>query len=57
MIRIPVSLGKRSYDVMIEAGLLARAGDHLAPLARGRTMAIVTDENLAAAPGHACRPR
>ena len=43
---IPVSLGARSYDVIVENGLLARAGDHLAPLSRGRTMAIVTDENV-----------
>jgi 3-dehydroquinate synthase len=44
--RIDVALGERSYPVLIEAGLLARAADHLAPLARGRTMAIVTDENV-----------
>jgi len=43
---IPVVLGDRSYDVIVEAGLLARAGSHLAPLARGRTMAIVADGNL-----------
>ena len=46
MTRIPVALGARSYDVVIEAGLLGRAGEHLAPLARGRRMAIVTDENV-----------
>jgi len=46
MNRIPVALGDRSYDVVIEAGLLSRAADYLAPLARGRTMAIVTDENV-----------
>jgi 3-dehydroquinate synthase len=46
MTSIPVALGDRSYDVVVEAGLLARAGTWLAPLARGRTMAIVTDENL-----------
>lgn len=43
---IPVALGDRSYDVRIERGLLAGAGDILAPLARGRRMAIVTDANL-----------
>ncbi|UZK66366.1 3-dehydroquinate synthase [Sphingomonas sp. M1-B02] len=43
---IPVALGDRSYDVRIEAGLLACAGEALAPLARGRAMPIVTDENL-----------
>ncbi|GAA0326415.1 3-dehydroquinate synthase [Sphingomonas oligophenolica] len=46
MTLVPVALGDRSYDVLVEAGLLARAGAHLAPLARGRTMAIVADENL-----------
>jgi 3-dehydroquinate synthase len=44
---IPVALGDRSYDVVIENGLLARAGPILTPLARGRRMVIVTDENLA----------
>jgi len=43
---ITVNLGARSYPIHIATGLLAQAGDHLAPLARGRTMAIVTDENL-----------
>ena len=46
MTRIPVALGDRSYDVLIETGLLARAGEHLAPLSRGRRMAIVTDANV-----------
>ena len=48
MTTIPVALGEHSYDVVIEAGLLARAGERLAPLARGRTMAIVCDENVRA---------
>ncbi|MEO5867567.1 MAG: 3-dehydroquinate synthase [Sphingomonas sp.] len=48
MIRIPVALGDRSYDVLIEAGLLARAAEHLIPLARGRRMVIVTDRNVSA---------
>ena len=43
---VRVGLGTRSYDVVIEAGLLARAAEHLKPLARGRVMAIVTDENV-----------
>ncbi|QNA83598.1 3-dehydroquinate synthase [Sphingomonas sp. So64.6b] len=43
---ITVELGARSYPVIVENGLLAKAGEHLAPLARGRTMAIVTDENV-----------
>jgi 3-dehydroquinate synthase len=43
---VTVELGDRRYPIHIEAGLLARAADHLAPLARGRTMAIVTDGNV-----------
>jgi len=43
---VQVALGARSYDVVIEDGVLGRAGPLLKPLARGRTMAIVTDENL-----------
>ena len=48
MTRIPVALAERSYHVLIESGLLARAGDHLAPFAGGRPLAIVADENVAA---------
>jgi 3-dehydroquinate synthase len=44
---ITVDLGTRSYPILIEAGLLARAADHLAPLARGR-LTIVTDEHCGA---------
>lgn len=44
---ITVALGARSYPIVIEAGLLARAADHLAPLAPCRRVAIVTDENVA----------
>jgi 3-dehydroquinate synthase len=46
MTTIKVALGARSYDVVIEAGVLARAADWLKPLSRGRRMAIVTDENV-----------
>lgn len=48
MIRINVELGDRGYPVLIEPGLIARAAQHLAPLARGRPMAVVSDANLAA---------
>ncbi|MFS0770873.1 3-dehydroquinate synthase [Sphingomonas sp. 1P08PE] len=44
--KVTVALGDRSYPIFIESGLLARAGEHLGPLARGRPMAIVTDENV-----------
>jgi len=43
---VAVELGARRYEVVIEAGLLARAHRWLAPLARGRTVPIVTDSNL-----------
>ena len=44
---VPVSLGSRSYDIVIERGLLGRAAAHLKPLSRGRSMAIVSDANVA----------
>ena len=44
---VRVALGERSYDVIIDSGLLARSGTLLKPLARGRTMAIVADANVA----------
>lgn len=47
MTTVRVALGARSYDVVIEAGLLARAGEQIAPLARGRRVPIVADENVA----------
>lgn len=43
---VPVALGDRSYVVRIEAGLLSRAGEALAPFTRGRRFVIVTDENV-----------
>ena len=45
--RIPVSLGARSYEVRIGAGLLARAGAEIAPLLRRRRVAVLTDERVA----------
>ncbi|WP_066776386.1 3-dehydroquinate synthase [Sphingomonas sp. CCH5-D11] len=44
---VPVALGARSYDVVIEAGLLTRAAELLAPISRGRPMPIVADANVA----------
>ena len=45
---IEVALGERTYGVSIDAGLLNRAAEHLAPLARGRRVCIVTDTNVLA---------
>jgi 3-dehydroquinate synthase len=48
MIRVDVPLGERSYAIDIAAGALDRAGDLLAPYARGGRLVIVTDRNVAA---------
>lgn len=45
---VPVALGERSYDVLIEAGALDRAAELLAPYARDR-LVIVTDAQVAEA--------
>ncbi|HWT30500.1 MAG TPA: 3-dehydroquinate synthase, partial [Propylenella sp.] len=44
---IRVELGPRSCDVVIGPGLLARAGERIAAVLPGRSVAIVTDENVA----------
>ncbi len=44
---VTVDLGARSYPVRIEAGLLAKAGEHLAAISKGRRIPIVADENVA----------
>jgi 3-dehydroquinate synthase len=45
---ITVSLGENSYEVQIEAGLLARAGAVLKPYARGGRLLVVSDSNVTA---------
>ncbi len=42
-----VALDERGYDIHIGAGLLARAGDLIAPAIRHRRAVIVTDETVA----------
>ena len=49
MALVPVALGARSYDILIEDGALDAAGRHLAPFARSGRLAVVTDEDVAAA--------
>jgi 3-dehydroquinate synthase len=44
---IRVALGARSYDVVIGAGLLRQAGARISAVLPGRSVAIVTDENVA----------
>ena len=49
MKRIEVGLGDRTYPVLIEAGLLDRAGEHVGHFARSGRLVVVTDEHVAAA--------
>jgi 3-dehydroquinate synthase len=49
--RVTVGLGERSYDIAIEAGLIDRAGEALAPYARGGRLVVVSDEGVWAAQG------
>jgi shikimate kinase/3-dehydroquinate synthase len=44
---VRVALGARSYDILIGAGLLAKAGEKIAGVAPGAACAIVTDANVA----------
>ncbi|WP_372840834.1 3-dehydroquinate synthase [Phaeovulum sp.] len=48
MDRVRVELGARAYDVVIGAGLLARAGAEIAPLLRRPRVAVITDETVGA---------
>jgi 3-dehydroquinate synthase len=52
---VKVSLGKRSYDIKIGAGLLARLGDECARLGLDRRCAIISDANVAPRYGRAAR--
>jgi 3-dehydroquinate synthase len=53
--RIEVALGARSYPISIEHGLLDRAGEVLAPFARGGRLIVVSDEQVWAAQGERLR--
>lgn len=44
---LPVALGARSYEILVGTGLLARAGELLAPHVPGKRAIIVTDTNVA----------
>ena len=45
---VSVSLGSRSYNILIGDGLIEAAGAHVARLAPGAKCAVVTDSNVAA---------
>ena len=44
--RLDVSLGARSYPILIEQGLIGRAGELLAHHARERRLIVISDENV-----------
>lgn len=46
MKHIHVELGKDSYDIHIENGLLDRAGDYIRSLTKSKTLAVITDSNV-----------
>jgi 3-dehydroquinate synthase len=48
MITVEVALGPRSYPILIQSGLLGHVAPLLEPLAPQRTVAVVTDANVAA---------
>ncbi|HEX5319470.1 MAG TPA: 3-dehydroquinate synthase [Stellaceae bacterium] len=45
--RLTVELAERAYDILVGPGLIARAGDEIAPLMRRRQAVIVTDSTVA----------
>ena len=51
MIAVPVSLGARSYRILVGPGVLAQAGAELARLKLGRRIAVVTDPTILALHG------
>jgi len=44
---VPVALADRSYDIVIQHGLLAEVGERLAKLAQSRKVGVVTDRDVA----------
>jgi 3-dehydroquinate synthase len=45
--RVHVALGRRSYDILVDGGLIARAGSLIAPQLQERRALIVTDATVA----------
>lgn len=45
--RLKVDLAERSYDILVDDNLIARAGSLIQPLMKGDKAIIVTDENVA----------
>jgi len=47
MTQIPVQLDKNGYDILVESGILAAAGERLKPLTSQGRFLIITDKNVA----------
>ena len=45
--RLPVTLGERTYDILVGPGLLSRAGALIAPVLPAKRVAVVTDATVA----------
>ncbi|MDB5698575.1 MAG: 3-dehydroquinate synthase, partial [Alphaproteobacteria bacterium] len=49
--KVEVSLGTRSYSILVETGLLGHAGEALADYARDKRLIVISDDNVWAAQG------
>lgn len=47
MKRLTVELGEKSYDIVLDKGLLGRCGDEVGQVFAGKRVAVVTDTNVA----------
>lgn len=45
---VRVELGERSYDIVVESGMLARVGEEIAAVCKGRAALVVTEPNIGA---------
>jgi len=55
MERITVGLGSRSYDILIEGGLLGHAAEHLGQFARAGRLLVVSDQTVWDAQGESLK--
>ena len=46
IIKIPVGLGERSYDIITGQGILCNASEYLEPFVKGRKCLLLTDSNV-----------
>lgn len=53
--RLTVNLGARSYPIVVGAGLLVNAADHIVPQLSGRRTILISDSNVAPLYAHALK--